>query len=174
MMEVSMTQPAPQTEAAELADLLRRLFTVRARFKVALPAQVAQVKERLDVSYPGGKGESSADFELLHQIARILTGPQGSISMGELSRALDVPLSSATRIVDWLEGSGYIERLPDPADRRVVRVALTPDGWAAYRMSMESMCQRIEGWLEHFTPEERLTLLRLNRKLVEILEKEIP
>jgi DNA-binding MarR family transcriptional regulator len=173
MMETSVT-PSSENEAAEFADILRRLFTVRSRFKFALPTHVAEVTARLNDAYPGGKSERSADFELLLQIARILTGQSESITMGELSRALDVPLSTATRIVDWLEEAGYIERLPDPADRRVVRVALTPDGWAAYRMSMEMMHQRIESWLEHFTPEERLALVRLNRRLVEILEKGSP
>jgi len=41
--------------------------------------------------------------------------------MGELSKALDVPLSTATRIADCGQ-ERYAERSPDPKDRRVVRV----------------------------------------------------
>ena len=83
------------------------------------------------------------------------------------------PLSSATRIVDWLEQSGYVERLPDPVDRRVVRVSLTKEGQSVYQVAEAMARQRIEGWLEHFSPTERQTLIVLLDKLVEIIREEI-
>ena len=48
--------------------------------------------------------------------------------MGELSNALYVPFSRATRIIDALVSDGYVKRMNDPDDRRIVRVALTPEG----------------------------------------------
>lgn len=53
---------------------------------------------------------------------------KSSLTMGELSRAVAVPLSTATRMVDWMVDNNYAERLPDPNDRRIVRVALTEEG----------------------------------------------
>ena len=47
--------------------------------------------------------------------------------MGELSNALSLPFSTATRMVDYLVARGYIQRLSDTTDRRVVRVALTDE-----------------------------------------------
>ncbi len=90
--------------------------------------------------------------------------------MGELSKALDVPLSTATRIVDWLVKGGYAERLPDPQDRRVVRVALTKYGRALIKAGDKFIRQRVEQVLCVFTDKERQTLISLLSKLVETLE----
>jgi DNA-binding MarR family transcriptional regulator len=69
---------------------------------------------------------------------------KGSLTMGELSRAISVPLSTATRMVDWMVDRDYAERLSDSSDRRIVRVALTANG---HKLSQEA-----KGYLfEHAT-----------------------
>jgi DNA-binding MarR family transcriptional regulator len=50
-------------------------------------------------------------------------GPQ---TIGQLARGLGISQGWASRVVDELERAGYVERERDPADRRVVRVRLTP------------------------------------------------
>jgi DNA-binding MarR family transcriptional regulator len=91
--------------------------------------------------------------------------------MGDLSRALNVPLSSATRVVDLLVKSSCVERLADPDDRRVVRVALTETGAAISRAVNSAIQRRAERMLRPFTPPERETLIVLLRKLVAGLEE---
>jgi len=49
-------------------------------------------------------------------------------TMRELSRALSVPLSTATRMVSLWVDNGWARRLSDPDDRRIVRVVLTDSG----------------------------------------------
>jgi len=93
--------------------------------------------------------------------------------MGELSQALDVPLSSATRIVDHLVKHEYAQRLADPDDRRIVRVSLTDTGQRLFRGLDEFIQSRLEQILRHFTPEEQETLLGLLRKLLSALSEEI-
>ena len=166
-----MTQPVSNIDAAEFAEILQRLMTIRSHIQIVLPEEIARARARLDETHPGGKNGSAVDYALLNQIARILTAQDQPISMGELGRALDVPLSSATRIVDWLEQSGFAERLPDPTDRRVVRVTLTKEGKSVYRLTRETMIQRIEAWLERFTPDQRRSLIDLVGKLVNIIEE---
>lgn len=73
-----------------------------------------------------------------------LTGPQylalatlaaadgaGPITMRTLARESGVAESTASRMVDSLERLGHVRRRPDPTDRRLVGVALTPGGDAA-------------------------------------------
>ena len=48
--------------------------------------------------------------------------------MGDLSRILGVPFSTSTRTADWLVNNGYVQRLTDPNDRRLVCVELTEAG----------------------------------------------
>jgi MarR family transcriptional regulator, organic hydroperoxide resistance regulator len=50
------------------------------------------------------------------------------LSMGELSTQLGCDPSSATGIVDRLEGKGLVRRVADDTDRRAKRVELTADG----------------------------------------------
>ena len=91
--------------------------------------------------------------------------------MGELSHALEVPLSTATHIVDWLVKNDYARRLDDPEDRRIVRVTLTEGGQDMYRAINEFITQRIEHFLSQFSPEDRENLLSLLNKVIDTLEK---
>jgi len=90
--------------------------------------------------------------------------------MGELSHALDFPLSSATRIVDWLVKNDYAMRLDDPEDRRIVRVTLTEAGLEIYRTINEFFLQRIELVLRQFTPQEIEILRSVLSRIVDTLE----
>ena len=47
-------------------------------------------------------------------------------NMSRLADALDVVPSSASRLCDRLEAAGLLRRVPDPRDRREVRLMLTP------------------------------------------------
>jgi DNA-binding MarR family transcriptional regulator len=59
---------------------------------------------------------------------RVLSIVAGSshTTMGRLAEALDVVPSSASRLCDRLEATGLLRRVPEPRDRREVRLALTP------------------------------------------------
>jgi DNA-binding MarR family transcriptional regulator len=168
-----MTQPKSNFDSAEFAEVIQRLSAIRSRIQFVLPEEMRKARDRLEATHPGGRSNRAIDYALLHQVAHVLTTQQEPISMGELSRALDVPLSSATRIVDWLEESGFVERLPDPIDRRVVRVSLTQEGRSIYQLAEAMARKRIEGWLERFSPDERRSLIMLLEKLVVIINEEI-
>src|SRR3954463_8020840 len=47
-------------------------------------------------------------------------------TMSRLAEALDVVPSSASRLCDRLEATGLLRRVPDPRDRREVRLMITP------------------------------------------------
>jgi DNA-binding MarR family transcriptional regulator len=50
------------------------------------------------------------------------------ISMRELAERLNADPSNVTGLVDRLEARGLVERRPDPKDRRIKGLALTPAG----------------------------------------------
>src|SRR3984893_13942667 len=50
------------------------------------------------------------------------------ISMRELAERLKADPSNVTGLVDRLEARGLVERRPDPTDRRIKGLALTPAG----------------------------------------------
>lgn len=49
-------------------------------------------------------------------------------TMGELTKALDIPPASLTRIVDSLATEALVYRRPDPTDRRLVVIHLSANG----------------------------------------------
>ena len=75
----------------------------------------------------GGAGlDSVQQWLCLGEIAR-----SGELSMGELCRSTLVTKQNVTAMVDRLSARGLVTTAEDPADRRVVRVRLTPQGQRA-------------------------------------------
>lgn len=56
---------------------------------------------------------------------------------GELARVLNYNPGALTRLLDKLEKFGYLERSPDPDDRRSLRLVLTPAGRAIRKRTIE-------------------------------------
>ncbi len=162
-----MPKPTFASQASETTEIFQRFFYLRSRFRAVMPENLAVLKAHLDEARRGG-----VDFNLFYNVGVILTREQEPVSMGELSRALQVPLSTATRIVDWLVNNDYARRLPDPQDRRVVRVDLTDAGRAIYEEINTFIRGRVEKLLRRFTAEERASLIALMNKLLDSMEGE--
>ena len=63
------------------------------------------------------------------QVTALLTlVPGEAVPMRSLAARLDYDASNLSVLVDRLEGRGAVERRPDPADRRVKALVLTPEG----------------------------------------------
>jgi DNA-binding MarR family transcriptional regulator len=81
-------------------------------------------------------------------------------NMSRLAEALEVVPSSASRLCDRLEATGLLRRVPDPRDRREVRLLLTP----AARRLLEDLRDRrrlaLGEVLERMTPAGRQDLVR--------------
>jgi DNA-binding MarR family transcriptional regulator len=93
----------------------------------------------------------------LHAIAR-----RGGVTMGELAGCLDAAsLSSATQMSDRLVKLGLVERLSDPADRRLVRVVMSQRGRDLLHRREAAWREGVGRLLEALTDEECATLVRL-------------
>jgi DNA-binding MarR family transcriptional regulator len=62
------------------------------------------------------------------RVLGILRFNQGSLGMSALAEALRTTPRNVTGLVDHLEKDGFVERVPDPADRRSVLARLTEKG----------------------------------------------
>ena len=85
--------------------------------------------------------------------------------MGELSQALSVPLSTATRIVNWWVDTGLAKRLPDPDDRRIVRIALTDNGRRFHETIEDYLVKHMESVVSCLTASDQQTLMALFEKI---------
>ena len=155
----------------QITAVVHGFMQVWNRFEATLSKEMAQIQESLQGMHPQREEHQHANYELFYRACSSIY-PEGNVTMGEFSGALAVPLSTATRIADWLVDHGYINRLPDIDDRRVVRVALTDLGRELFKAIDRYIRQRLHQVLSSLTTEERTILLTLLSKLVFGLKQE--
>lgn len=93
---------------------------------------------------------------------------KGSLTMSELSRVIAVPVSTATRMVDWMVENQYAERLTDPGDRRIVRVALTHDGLTLSKEIKKFLFEHVAGFIKDLPEEQRKHLLANTKEVINV------
>ncbi|MFE0413591.1 MarR family winged helix-turn-helix transcriptional regulator [Streptomyces tendae] len=133
-----MTAPDPDGLLAEqLLRLTRRVYRIQKRHL-----------EHRDL------GITPAQSRLLRTLAHYGSPPR----MADLAERLEVVPRAVTTLVDGLEAAGKVRRVPDPANRRVIRIELTDDGRAALRELHGARRSAAEEILAPLTDEQRAVL----------------
>jgi DNA-binding MarR family transcriptional regulator len=104
------------------------------------------------------------EFDVLAALRR--TGAPYALSPGQLVDQTLVTSGTMTNRVDRLERRGLVERSPDPADRRGVRVRLTDAGRDRVDAALADLLDRERDLLRGLTSADRRALGRLLRRLV--------
>jgi DNA-binding MarR family transcriptional regulator len=86
------------------------------------------------------------------QVLAVLDGAGGALPAGVVAERLVVTTGTITSVVDTLERRGLVERRADPADRRRVLVAITPDGSALVDRFLPEMAA-LQTAVAHGIPE---------------------
>jgi DNA-binding MarR family transcriptional regulator len=136
---------APRARRADLAAMLAPL-----------------VRELIDAELPvlEAHGLSMWGYVVLGALDRSPVRSQAALA--------DAIGADKTRIIatlDELQERGYIERRPDPDDRRVRLLALTESGRAVKDAAQEAIQRGEERWLGRLSANDRRVFLRLLRQL---------
>jgi DNA-binding MarR family transcriptional regulator len=95
----------------------------------------------------------------------------GPATTTALATALDLDASTVTRQISVLESGGFVERRPDPSDRRSSTIVLTAEGRRTMagveRGRRQGMEELIGNWAEPDRLALGLALSRLNLSLLE-------
>jgi DNA-binding MarR family transcriptional regulator len=106
------------------------------------------------------------DFDAAYLTVFGYPGPQGT-RPSELAARLRVSKQALNYLLGELERLGYLERRPDPDDRRSKRVALTPRGTSAVAVIREAVGEMENTWAQQLGPSRfaqlRELLLELNQ-----------
>jgi DNA-binding MarR family transcriptional regulator len=81
-------------------------------------------------------------------------------NMSRLAEALDVVPSSASRLCDRLEATGLLRRVPDPRDRREVRLLLTAAARRLLADLREGRRRALAEVLDRMKPQDTDDLVR--------------
>ncbi|WP_405595847.1 MarR family transcriptional regulator [Streptomyces sp. NBC_01410] len=104
-----------------------------------------------------------AQSRLLRTLAHYDEPPR----MADLAARLEVVPRAVTSLVDGLEASGCVRRVPDPTNRRVIRIELTDPGRAALRALRSARRAAAEDILAPLTTDQREVLGGLLSTLVD-------
>ncbi|MGH8957081.1 MAG: MarR family winged helix-turn-helix transcriptional regulator [Acidimicrobiia bacterium] len=97
---------------------------------------------------------------------RLAHAPERRMPITDLGEALELTSSGATRLVDRLEESGFIERVPCPTDRRVLWARLTDQGLKVLNEATRVHLNDLDlHFVSRLNPEDMVTLKDLLRRL---------
>jgi DNA-binding MarR family transcriptional regulator len=88
---------------------------------------------------------------------------RGELSMSEIAKQLGVTASTASGAVDHLVGLGYLARSDDPANRRQVRVSVTPLGSQTLEQIRELSTRQLRTLFELVSDDELEVIERATR-----------
>ncbi len=100
------------------------------------------------------------------QIFTIMTLSEASpCRLNELSQKLGITAPTTTGIVSRLEKLGYVRRIHDKNDRRVVNVDLTPKGKRVAKKLKTTIKGKWEGLLSKLLKKDQANYVRILRKI---------
>ena len=112
-------------------------------------------------------GLSESDIEALE--ALIDTGASTAGALGEL---MGLTSGAITRLIDRLEQSGYVRRVPDPADRRRVIIEVVPVKVAAVKELLDTIRARESEELGSFSESELRTINDFLSRMADVARTE--
>ena len=100
----------------------------------------------------------------------LLVDRHGEIIMSQVSDYINVPMSTATGIVDRLVKNSYLKRERSGTDRRLVVIKLTDNGKGQVDRLKSTMQKYIKMVYDALTDEERELIYGVFLKVVKIIE----
>lgn len=134
---------------------------------VAVFSRISRLSRHLDLARRTAftaHGIESWEFDVLAALRR--AGAPYELSPGRLLRETLVTSGTMTNRVDRLAARGFVERSPDPGDRRGVIVRLTAEGKTAVDGAFEALLDAERTFLADLPDAERGQLAELLRTLL--------
>jgi DNA-binding MarR family transcriptional regulator len=173
-----MTHPARQRSEADHVDGVlaewRKEQPALDTSPVGVVARIGRAAALLDRGLNANfarYGINRTQWDVLASLRRV--GAPYRRSPTELYRALMRTSGGTTHIVDRLEADGLVERIPDPDDRRGLRVGLTRKGRSLVDRAAPTHLDTERRMLAALSEDEQAELARLLRKLLIGLEGQL-
>ena len=104
------------------------------------------------------------DLRPAHTVVFQHLSSEGS-RLTSLAKRAQISKQSMGYLVDYLEQRGYVERRPDPTDRRAALVFPTDRGWEQIRAALSIIAAIEEEWTRQLGEKDMQQLRQLLRKL---------
>lgn len=124
--------------------------------------------------FPEKWSNTFLDYSKNEIMALIFIYRKATATMSEIAEYIGAPLNTATGIISRLEKRKLINRQRDITDKRVVTVSLTSEGIEFIRNELNSISHYYNRLMEAVSEDEKLLLLKLGSKLIELMLEELP
>jgi DNA-binding MarR family transcriptional regulator len=156
-----------QDEVDELSEAWARERPDLDLAPVAVFSRISRLSRHLDLARRAAFAShriESWEFDVLAALRR--AGAPYELSPGRLMRQTLVTSGTMTNRVDRLAARGFVERFPDPSDRRGVIVRLTPEGRETVDAAFEELLAAEAALLADLPDDDRDRLAHLLRRLL--------
>lgn len=138
-----------------------------------LAAHLDGLLQRLSVTTHKQKNQFAAEMGISRQQFDVLSViyEKGQMTMGDLCKEISLACSTITDLADKLEKFGYVERLREKRDRRVVKLAILPKGEKLIKSVIDQKALILADILEMFEEEERMKAVSFLEMLTDKFER---
>jgi DNA-binding MarR family transcriptional regulator len=141
-------EPIPDLDL-EVEGIVDRIQGLQRRFRRAHEETV------------GERGLAWGEWKVLGSLIR-----SDCDSPGKLASELEVSSGAMTNRIDQLEQAGFVRRIPDPSDRRAVKLEATDEGRRVYAEALSAQARKESHVASALTKSEQKQLNTLLRKLM--------
>lgn len=113
------------------------------------------------------------NFSKTELISLLLVERYGEMSMSQICEAMNMPMSTATGIIDRMVKKGVIGRQRSDSDRRVVVVCITKKGEEVTNHWKKIFFEYITQIEEALTEEERQVIFKVFLKVMDIINRKV-
>ncbi len=129
-----------------------------ALLRIPYQAALESLYARLRAEFP--------DVHAAHLIVfQLIEHPPAGSRLTQLAEQAQTTKQAMGQLVDALERGGYVERIPDPLDRRAKQIRLTPRGWEVHERGGEIVAALQADWATSLGPDKLAQLLALLEEL---------
>jgi DNA-binding MarR family transcriptional regulator len=122
---------------------------------------------RLKISSSLQDGLTRGEYHLLVMLLANQDTASQTLSVNEISSRLQISPSGVTHLINPLEDAGYIQRLSDRSDRRIVRIGLTDKGAQIAHLFISEVCGNLDRLIEYLGEQDTRTFICLMAKTLQ-------
>ncbi len=106
-------------------------------------------------------GFKSGEFFLLAVLINSIPPGANGLKASELSNRLQVTPAAVTHLINDLEQAGFVERVADPTDRRIVLIRPTTAGLKMMEVANAEFVEGLKGLIEFLGEDDSREFIRL-------------
>lgn len=123
------------------------------------------------VFYPEDWIELDLSFSKSELFTMLMIDRHGEVIMSQIAEYTNIPMSTATGMVDRLVRNGYLKRERSESDRRIVVIKLTESGKSLISQMKKVALEYIKLVYDSLDEEERFLLTKVFMKVVDIISR---